>query len=94
MTGSVAAAGTFWGWAAGVILLFHQTHFDARSDGWKRVMRFVIGVIGLLIVWRGLQMILPGEATLVPQILRYLRYALTGFWVGYGAPWVFIRLKL
>jgi hypothetical protein len=94
MTGPVGTAGAFWGLAAGVILLFHQTHFDARSELWKRVMRFVIGVIGVLIVWRGLQTILPREATLVPQILRYLRYALTGFWVGYGAPWVFMRLKL
>jgi len=26
--------------------------------------------------------------------LRYLRYALIGFWVTGGAPWSFISLKL
>jgi len=37
---------------------------------------------------------LPRDASLVAQALRYLRYAVTGFWVAYGAPWLFIKLKL
>lgn len=94
MTRIVGVGGSFLGLATGVILLFHQTHFDARGQWWKRIARFVIGVIGVVIVWRGLQMVLPRDATLGSQLLRYLRYALTGFWVAYGAPRVFIKLGL
>ncbi len=94
MTRIVGVGGSFFGLAAGVILLFRQTHFEARGQWWKRIARYVIGVIGVVIVWRGLQVVLPRDATLVPQLLRYLRYALTGFWVAYGAPQVFIKLKL
>ena len=94
MTSIVGVAGSFFGFAAGAILLFHRGNFDARAKWWKRIVRFVIGLVGVLILWRGLQMIFPRDATLIPQILRYLRYTLIGFWIAYGAPWVFIRLKL
>jgi membrane-associated phospholipid phosphatase len=93
-TGEVGAVGTFFGLAAGAILLFHQGGFDARGKWWKRAVRFVIGVIGVAIFWMGLRMVFPRDASLVSQVLRYLRYAVTGFWVAYGAPWIFFKLKL
>lgn len=97
-TGEVGVVGTFFGFATGVILLFHQGGYDVRlkpdAKAWKLVVRFVIGVIGVAILWLGLRMIFPRDALLVSQVLRYGRYALTGFWVAYGAPQVFIRLKL
>ncbi len=93
-TGEVGVVGIFFGLAAGVILLFHQGGFDARGAWWKRAMRFVIGVIGVAILWLGLRLIFPRDASLVSQVLRYARYAVTGFWVAYGAPWAFTRLKL
>jgi hypothetical protein len=53
-----------------------------------------VGAVGLVILWLGLRMVLPRDATVLSQVLRYLRYAVTGFWVAYGAPWVFIKLGL
>jgi len=93
-TGVVGVVGTFFGLAAGVILLFHQGGYDARGEWRKRGVRFVIGVIGVAVLWLGLRMIFPRDASLTSQVLRYARYALTGFWVGYGAPWAFLRLGL
>jgi membrane-associated phospholipid phosphatase len=93
-TGEVNAAGTFFGLAAGVILLFHQGGYDTRGEWSKRAVRFVIGVIRVGILWLGLRMVFPRDASFVSQVLRYARYTLTGFWVAYGAPWVFIKLKL
>jgi hypothetical protein len=60
---------------------------------WKRAVHLAIG-IGVAILWLGLRLIFPRDASLVSQVLRYARYAVTGFWVAYGAPWAFIRLKL
>ena len=81
-----------------MILLFHHGGNDVRlkprRKAWKLAVRFVIGVIGVAILWLGLRMVFPRDASLVSQVLRYARYVVTGFWVAYGAPWVFIRLKL
>lgn len=92
--GTVGIAGVFFGLVAGATLLFHQTNFDAKSEWWKRLLRYVLGAVGVGIIWMGLRLVLPRDASLVSQVLRYLRYALAGFWMGYGAPWVFIKLKL
>ncbi len=93
-TGMVGAAGTFFGLAAGAILIFHRGGFNARGTWWKRIFRFVPGMIGLVILWLGLRTVFPHDASLVSEVLRYLRYGATGFWVSYGAPWVFIKLGL
>jgi hypothetical protein len=92
--GAVGVAGTFFGLAAGAILIFQRGGFDARGTWAKRALRFVLGMIGVIILWLGLTMILPRDASFVSQGLRYLRCALTGFWVAYAAPWVFIKLGL
>lgn len=92
--GSVGVAGAFFGIMAGLALLLQRTHFDVRGAWWKRLLRFVLGAAGVVILWMGLRMILPRDASLFAQVLRYLRYAVTGFWIGYVAPWLFIKLKL
>jgi len=92
--GAFGAMGTFFGLVAGAILIFQRGGFDAGGMWWKRAVRFMVGVIGLAILWWGLRMVFPRDASLVSQVLRYVRYALTGFWVTYGAPWVFIKLGL
>jgi membrane-associated phospholipid phosphatase len=92
--GMFGVAGSFFGLAAGAILLFHRGGFDARGTWWKRVLRFLLGTIGATILWLGLRKVFPHDASLASQVLRYLRYALTGFWVAYAAPWLFIKLRL
>ena len=92
--GAVGVAGVFFGLTAGLALLFHQTSFDTRRVWWKLLLRFALGAVGVLVLWMGLRAVLPRDASLVAQALRYLRYAVTGFWVAYGAPWLFIKLKL
>jgi membrane-associated phospholipid phosphatase len=93
-TGMVGVAGTFFGLVVGALLIFQRNGIDARGTWWERALRFLVGAVGLVILWLGLRMVLPRDATVLSQVLRYLRYAVTGFWVAYGAPWVFIKLGL
>ena len=93
-SGAVGVAGTFFGLVAGAILIFQRGGFDARGTWSKRTLRFVLGMIGVIILWLGLTTVLPRDASLVSQVLRYFRCALTGFWVAYIAPWMFIKLGL
>lgn len=92
--GLVGNVGTLFGLAAGVILLLHQGGYDPRVAWWKRGVRFAIGLIGVLILWMGLRLVFPRDASFVSQVLRFARYGVTGFWVAYGAPWVFAKFKM
>ena len=93
-TGMVGVAGTFFGLVVGAILIFQRGGFDAAGKWSKRALRFGIGIIGLAILWLGLRTLFSHDASLLSQVLRYLRYAITSFCVAYGAPWVFIKLGL
>lgn len=92
--GPFTAAGSFFGLAAGVAWLASRGGFEASGSLQQRVLRYVIGLVGIFIVWLGLGRIFPGGETAVPLLLRYLRYCLVGFWVSAGAPWLFFRFKL
>ena len=58
------------------------------------MLRFIVGLIGVAIFFLGLKIVFPDGETFIPYILRYVRYALVGFWVLGGAPWLFFRFKL
>jgi hypothetical protein len=90
----VGVAGTFFGLVAGAILIFHRGGFDVAGKWSKRVLRFGVGIIGLAILWWGLRKAFPRDVSLLSQVLHYVRYFVTSFWVTYGAPWVFSKLGL
>ena len=90
---SITIAGIFFGLAAGIGWLAARGRYQANGPIEKRVLRFILGFIGMLILWRGLAFFLPNNADLISYIFRYLRYTLVGFWVSAGAPWLFFRFK-
>jgi hypothetical protein len=60
----------------------------------RRKVFLAVGLLGILILWRGLGLVFPDNADAISFTLRYLRYSLVGFWVSAGAPWLFFRFKL
>jgi hypothetical protein len=93
-SGLISDAGAIFGLAAGAILASTVGGCDATGALWKRVVRFLIGLVGVLILWRGLGMALPGGEGVLPLFLRWVRYALVGMWVTGLAPILFVRLGL
>lgn len=89
-----STAGTFFGLAFGAAWTRQMGGFQAAGPGWKRALRFVLGFIGVLILWQGLGAIFPRGDDLAAYSLRYLRYALVGCWISGGAPWVFKHFNL
>jgi membrane-associated phospholipid phosphatase len=94
LSSQVTLAGVFLGLSAGHTILFAGSGFNPKGLGWKRVLRYLVGIVGILIIWYGLDMVFPDGEALVPHIFRYIRYFLVGFWVTYLGPIIFIKLKL
>jgi len=92
--GILTSAGSLFGLSAGVAWIGSRGGYQASGAVGKRALRYVIGLIGILILWFGLGQIFPRDETLISYILRYMRYSLVGFWVIAGAPWLFFHFKL
>ena len=88
------SAGTLFGLLVGLVWLAHQGGFQTKGLWWKLVLRYLLGIAGVLVIRYGLKFIFPDGETVLAYLLRYLRYTLIGFWVTGGAPWAFIRLQL
>ncbi|MCX6036205.1 MAG: phosphatase PAP2 family protein [Chloroflexi bacterium] len=98
MSGAFTTAGTLFGLLAGLAWFNRQGGFDANGPIWKRILRYVLGVVGVLVLYLGLKvlfgLIVPDTEAVFPYILRYIRYVLVGAWISSGAPWFFVKLKL
>jgi len=92
--GFVTSAGTLFGLTVGLAWLASRGGYQASGPMGKRAIRYVIGLIGVIIFWRGLDLVFPAGENLIGFFFRYLRYALVGFWISAGAPWLFFHFKL
>lgn len=92
--GIFTSAGTFFGLAVGMAWTHLRGGYQADGPVWKRTLRYVIGLIGVLILWQGLGMFFPRGDGVLELSLRFIRYTLVGWWVAGGAPWVFQHFNL
>ncbi len=83
------ATGTLMGFTVGLVLEEEWVRFDVRGEGWKQVVKFVIGGAVLLGLQQGLKIFLPEAA-----LTNLVRYTVVGLWLGLGAPWVFVQARL
>jgi membrane-associated phospholipid phosphatase len=87
--------GTILGMSMGFIL--EQKHIRFKVDGlwWKRGLRFILGMVLVVIFYLGLKMAFPEEVShSVAIALRVVRYSLVGFSVALLAPWLFVATSL
>ncbi|MBK9927404.1 MAG: phosphatase PAP2 family protein [Anaerolineales bacterium] len=90
-------AGAVFGAYAGYALMRRYARFDAKGSWESRGIRYLVGIISLLVVFYGLDkffaLIAPDE-TALGYTLRYIRYGFATFWMTFLAPWLFLKLKL
>jgi membrane-associated phospholipid phosphatase len=94
ISGLVTVAGMFFGLGLGLAWMERGGGFHASGPLMTRALCYLVGLVGILVFWYGLGAVLPRGETVLPLVLRYLRYTLVGFWVTGGAPWLFARLGL
>ena len=91
---TITLAGSMFGFGAGAAWIASRGGYQASGSVEKRSFRYIIGLIGIVILWFGLGEVFPHGETLVLLIFHYIRCALVGFWATAGAPWLFFRFKL
>jgi len=94
ISGIVSNAGAFFGLAAGACWLRSMGGYSVSGSPAQLFGRYILGVLGVFVLWYGLGAIFPRGETWLPFILRFLRYGLVGVWVTALAPVLFIKLHL
>jgi membrane-associated phospholipid phosphatase len=93
--GAFTVSGTWFGFMAGLAFLYHrQGAYCADGTPLQRLLRYLIGLLGIFVFYYALGLVFPREANLVSYALRFLRYTLVGLWVSLLAPLTFQRLGL
>jgi len=80
--------------AAGACWLNSRGGFNVAGTPAQRLGRYVLGALGVFILWFGLGEVFPRGESWLPFFLRFLRYALVGLWVTALAPLIFMKLRL
>lgn len=91
---AVQAVGILLGLGWGFVMESSRVRFQVEGPWWKRLLRYLVGMLGILAIWRGLGAVLPTEPLWLGMPLRLARYTLLGLWGAFYAPWVFVRLHL
>ena len=94
LSSAFTAAGTLFGLCAGVAWIGTQGGYQVSGPAVKRVVRYIVGFIGVAILYFGLKMVFPDGEDLVALVFRYVRYMLVGLWISAGAPKVFAKLQI
>lgn len=94
LDGIILVAGAFFGLASGAIILFYYGGYEAGGSWTMRLLRFPLGLVGILLFWYGLGAIFPRGDFMLAYSLRYLRYFLVGIWISAMAPLLFLRLRI
>jgi membrane-associated phospholipid phosphatase len=93
--GVFTLGGTWVGMLGGfVILNGTKGNFLAGEGGWRRFVRFLFGLAGVLVLYLGLGQLFPSNDDLVSYLLRFVRYTLIGLWVSWLGPVIFEKCRL
>lgn len=92
---AATVAGTLIGMSIGFPLEERYVRFSVAGQWWKRVLRFLVGIILVGLVYAGPKLLLPETMDVGPEtLIRVIRYALVAFVLAFAAPWLFIQIKL
>lgn len=87
--GYVVSAALFTGGLIGIYLERKYIAYENKSSLIQNILKYVIGLVVLLVIKEGVKMILPSCC-----VVDYLRYFLIGFWTSFGAMALFKNINL
>jgi membrane-associated phospholipid phosphatase len=90
-------AGSLFGTIAGYVLMKRYAPFDNKGSGLQQLGRYALGIVLMLLLYSGLDILfamIAADETALGYALRYLRYASVTFLVTFIIPWIFLRVRL
>lgn len=90
-------SGALFGSIAGYGLMRQYARFQTSGTLGIRILRYLVGIIGVVLIYFGLDVVfglLATDETTLGYVLRFIRYAAVTFWMTWGAPFVFLKIKL
>ena len=86
----------FWGFTLGCLLWCRSicSFNPATAAVRKKLLRLPLGLVLLFILYILLKLIFPAEGSPFYSLFRFLRYGILGFWISFGAPFLFKALHL
>ena len=90
--GCISSASTLMGMGIGFVLERRMVRFSPSNLIWKRIAGYILGVVVIVGLWGGLKAAFAGMEP--GTLFRFIRYFLVGLWCAFGAPWVFVKIKL
>ncbi|MBN1402679.1 MAG: phosphatase PAP2 family protein [Anaerolineae bacterium] len=90
----ISMAGVTLGLALGAIWMARRGGLCVRGAPIQLCLRYLLGLLGVVVLWYGLRMLTSGIEGPVGMLVRYARYAAVGFWVAGAGPACFMRLGL
>lgn len=87
--------GALAGMGLGFLLESKLVSFSAEGLWWRRVLRFLVGLILVGVFYVGLKAVFPTEVS--PSLalaLRVIRYGVVGMVGTFVAPWIFVKAAL
>jgi membrane-associated phospholipid phosphatase len=90
----VGTGGLFFGAAGGVALCLRWLRPPERGAGWQRLLRYVVGMVPLLLWARVAGGWVPEVHNTAYFAIIYANCAVAGFWITAGAPAAFQALRL
>lgn len=90
----ITSVAALTGLLLGHFVTTRHNDFSVEAEFWKLVLRYFVGIIGVIVIWAGLDQLFPDGETFIPLLFRFIRYGLVGFWVTAGAPILFNKLGL
>ena len=94
LSGLVTSSATLFGLLSGVAWIAPQGGYRVATQISKRIQQYLVGVVGVALLYLGLKLIFPSGDDFIAYIFRFLRYTLVGFWVAGLAPYIFNKLNL
>jgi hypothetical protein len=94
LSGVISNAAILFGLGTGFVIMNTLGGFSTKGTVIQQIAKYVIGILGVLIIWMGLDYIFPEGEFLIAFVFRYIRYGLAGIWISLGAPWIFVKTKL
>lgn len=91
---TIATMGTLAGFGPGIIFEQRKVKFEADGPVARRLIRFVIGLILLVVIFEGVNLLVPAPENMLYLPVTIVRYGISGFWVSGAGPWFFKRVKL